>query len=118
MDNNTFKLTNLKNIRENKNITQIRLSVDIGVSQELISQYELGKSLPTPTNLIKLADYFNCSTDYLLGRTNTTVSISTLALDKQNIEYANIIEKYNSLSNENRNHFLCFLDYLTEYKGR
>lgn len=43
MNSKNFKMENLKNIREKKNITQIKLSVDIEVSQELISQYEYGR---------------------------------------------------------------------------
>lgn len=96
MDSKNFKMENLKNIREKKNITQIKLSVDIEVSQELISQYELGKTKPTVENLLKLADYFNCSTDYLLQRTNTPTKINTL--DKKELEVANIVEQYKSLS--------------------
>ena len=38
------RLDNLKKIRESKNITQIKLSTDLGVSQELISRYELGSA--------------------------------------------------------------------------
>lgn len=78
MNSKNFKMENLKKIREKKNITQIKLSIDIEVSQELISQYELGKTKPTVENLLKLADYFNCSTDYLLQRTNTPNKIDTL----------------------------------------
>ena len=70
MDFKNFKMENLEKIREKKNITQTKLSVEIEVSQELISHYEIGKSKPNIENLIKLADYFNCSTDYLLERTD------------------------------------------------
>ena len=56
-------LDNLKKIRETKNITQVKLSTDLGVSQELISRYEWGSSFPQPNMLIKLSEYFNCSVD-------------------------------------------------------
>ena len=106
------KLENLKIIREERNITQIKLSIDLGVSQELISRYELGYSFPQPNMLIKLADYFNCSVDYLLGRTNITTSIKTLVLDKNNVEYSKIIENYNTLSNKDKEHLISYMDYL------
>ena len=51
---NNFKMNNLKEIREKKNLTQVRVSIDVEVSQELISQYERGTSLPTIPNLINL----------------------------------------------------------------
>lgn len=116
MENNISKLENLKTIREKNNITQTRLSIEMEVSQELISQYELGKSTPTPAMLIKLADFFNCSVDYLLGRTDITKPVNSIISDTMNTKNINIIDKYNSLSYENQKHFDSFLDFLTEYK--
>lgn len=43
-------LRNLRILRNKKNISQLKLSMDLELSQELISQYELGKSLPTIAN--------------------------------------------------------------------
>lgn len=111
MDLKNFKMENLKNIREKKNITQIKLSIDIEVSQELISQYELGKTKPTVENLLKLADYFNCSTDYLLQRTNIPNKIDTL--NTKELEVANIVEQYKSLSAENQKHLQSYLNHLS-----
>lgn len=111
MDFKNFKMENLKQIREKKNITQIKLSVELEVSQELISHYKTGKSKPNIETLIKLADYFNCSTDYLIGRTNNPTTIKDL--DKKDIEINNIIDKYNYLSAENKKQFKNYLDYLS-----
>ena len=44
MDNRSFKMDNLKKLREKKKMTQTRLSVEIEVSQEIISHYEVGES--------------------------------------------------------------------------
>lgn len=110
MDFKNFKMENLKKIREKKNITQTKLSVEIEVSQELISHYEIGKSKPNIENLIKLADYFNCSTDYLLERTNNPTIIKDI--NKQEKEQIDIIEKYNSLSDENKKHLSSYLNHL------
>lgn len=109
--NTNFKMDNLKEIRERKNLTQVRLSIDMEVSQELISQYERGISLPTVSNLIKLSNFFNCSTDYLLGLTSNPKKITSL----NNIELENqiLIEKYHSLSKEKQEHLLSYLDYLS-----
>ena len=49
------KLENLKKLRESKNITQRKLSMDLDVSQELISRYEVGSSFPQPNMIIKIA---------------------------------------------------------------
>ena len=114
MNNKNFKMNNLKNLRETKKLTQIRLSIDVEVSQELISQYELGKSKPNVDNLIKLANYFNCSTDYLLERTD--IPQMSKSLNKKNDIHNIILDKYNTLSDENQKHLLSYLDYLLNKK--
>ncbi len=60
----------LKKLRNEKNITQKQLGKIIGLSQQTIGHYEVGRAHPDHETLQKIADYFNCSTDYLLGRTN------------------------------------------------
>ncbi len=108
MDNRSFKMDNLKKLREKKKMTQTRLSVEIEVSQEIISHYEVGESKPNIDNLIKIADFFQCSTDYLLNRTNNPAMPKNLDNNDNN----DILYKYNSLSDENKKHLTCFLDYL------
>ena len=61
-------MNNIKKIREKRNITQIRLSTGIDVSQETISAYESGRAMPSAETLVRIADFLNTSTDYLLGR--------------------------------------------------
>ena len=116
MDLNNFKMDNLRKIREKKHITQVRLSIDLEVSQELISQYELGKSKPNIENLFKLADYFHCSTDYLLGRTNNPDTIRHKS--ETELQYDELLEKYTSLSAENKKHLLNYMDYLVNNNSK
>lgn len=108
MDNRSFKMDNLRKLREKKKMTQTRLSVEIEVSQEIISHYEVGESKPNIDNLIKIADFFHCSTDYLLNRTNDPTMPKNIGNDDTN----NIIYKYNSLSDKDKQHLISFLDYL------
>lgn len=108
MDNRSFKMDNLRKLREKKKMTQTRLSVEIEVSQEIISHYEVGESKPNIDNLIKIADFFHCSTDYLLNRTDNPAMPQNI----DNVENTNIIHKYNSLSDENKKYFNKFLDFL------
>ncbi|MBQ8503427.1 MAG: helix-turn-helix transcriptional regulator [Clostridia bacterium] len=61
---------NLKEIRKSKGISQLKLAMDLNMSQNTISRYETGEREPGIAELIKLADYFNVSIDYLVGRTN------------------------------------------------
>ena len=61
---------NLKGIREDRDIKQRELAKYLNVSQNTYSQYETGVISLTAEVLIKLADYYNVSIDYLLDRTN------------------------------------------------
>ncbi len=60
----------LKYIREQRKISQVKLALAMDVSQNTISRYENGVHEPDIATLIKLADYFNISVDYLLERTD------------------------------------------------
>lgn len=61
---------NLKSIREDNDIKQKQIAEILNVSQNTYSQYETGVIPITAETLIKLADYYDVSIDYLLDRTN------------------------------------------------
>ena len=63
-------LARLKELRKNKGITQRQLSEETGMSFQSISFYEHGEREPGVKALISLADYFNVSIDYLVGRSD------------------------------------------------
>lgn len=60
----------LKELRKKKGLTQIRLAIELNMSQNTISRYETGAHEPDVQTLIQLADYFNVSLDYLMERTD------------------------------------------------
>lgn len=60
----------LKEIRKSKNISQLKMAMDLNTNQNTISRYETGEREPGINELIKIADYFNVSVDYLLERTD------------------------------------------------
>ena len=60
----------LKEIRKAKGISQLKLAIDLNMNQNTISRYETGEREPGIDDLIKIADYFHVSLDYLLERTN------------------------------------------------
>ena len=62
----------LKELRKQFKVSQIKLQIDTGIEQALISKYETGKRIPPTETLILLAEYFNVSLDYLVGRTEKT----------------------------------------------
>ena len=59
----------LKELRKKKGISQLRLATELNTTQNTISRYETGEREPGMDELIKIADYFNVSVDYLIGRT-------------------------------------------------
>lgn len=59
----------LKELRKEKGISQLKLALDLNTNQNTISRYETGEREPGIAELIKIADYFNVSVDYLLKRT-------------------------------------------------
>lgn len=60
----------IKELRKSKKITQVKMSLDLNMNQNTISRYETGEREPGIAELILLADYFNVSVDYLIGRTD------------------------------------------------
>ena len=59
----------LKELRKKKGISQLRLATELNTTQNTISRYETGEREPGIDELIKIADYFHVSVDYLIGRT-------------------------------------------------
>ena len=65
-----MQFKNLRGIREDNDIKQKDIAAYLNVSQNTYSQYETGVISLTAEILIKLADYYKVSIDYLLDRTN------------------------------------------------
>ena len=66
--------TRIKELREDNALRQIDLARVTGIDQRTISNYETEKTVPDACALVKIADYFNVSVDYLLCRTTLNVS--------------------------------------------
>lgn len=95
-------MENLRIIRDKRNINQLKLALEIGVTQESISKYENDTAFPSKDILIKLANYLNCSIDYLLGRTDSP-SLNKEKISTEDEKIENLIFRYNKLSDENKN---------------
>ena len=59
----------LRKLRKKRKISQLKLALDLNMNQNSISRYENCEREADYETLIKFADYFNVSLDYLLGRT-------------------------------------------------
>ena len=60
----------IKQLRKEKNLSQLQLAIDLNMNQNSISRYETGEREADYATLIKFADYFDVSIDYLLERTD------------------------------------------------
>lgn len=58
----------LKELRKKRNISQLKLALDLNMNQNTISRYENLEREADYETLVRFADYFNVSLDYLLGR--------------------------------------------------
>ena len=77
----------LKEERINKGLSQANLATILGVSQQAIGSWEVGRTSPDPEMLKKIANYFNVSTDHLLGNESPkTESIKLTKRDQGNLD--------------------------------
>ena len=60
-------MNRIRDLREDMDLRQIDVSVATGIDQKTLSNYETGKTNPDSYSIIRLADFFKVSTDYLLG---------------------------------------------------
>ena len=108
-----------KALRKEKGLSQVKLAEALHVSKACISMIEVGINEPTANTLIKYADFFQCSTDYLLGREddfgNVVIQGETNApLSPDEQELLNI---YQSLSPAHRSQILEYARYVAEKSG-
>lgn len=94
-------LMRIKELREEHRLTQKELAEKIGVAQSNISRWEKEEMEPAAGFVVKLADYFDVSADYLLGRTDDLGAFvpprSDLSQDEQQL-----LRRYRSLTPASR----------------
>lgn len=66
-----------KTLLEKNVVTAYKVAKDTNISQGLMGEYQKGIKTPSSQNIIKIADYFGCSVDYLLGRTDSPTAINS-----------------------------------------
>ena len=66
-----------KTLLEKNDVTAYKVAKETNISQGLMREYQKGIKTPSSQNIIKIADYFGCSIDYLLGRTDSPTAINS-----------------------------------------
>ena len=74
-------MNRIRDLREDRDLRQIDVANAVGIDQQTISNYETERTRPYSEALIRLADYFGVSIDYLVGRTDTE-TLNRAALDQ------------------------------------
>lgn len=105
---------NIKVEREKNNLTQKDCADIFGVTLRAWQTYEQGVSEPKYEMLCKIADYFNVSLDYLLGREPPSDPLATLGLTIHEISDDEFIRRYRNLPEDGRKLFLNVMRMLTE----
>lgn len=96
-------MKNLKALRQQHNLSQQKLADILHVSQQSVYKYENGITSPDIETLIRIADYFNTSIDYLVEYTDIPHKIEPVDAHMLNDEEAKLIGNYRSLSPSQKN---------------
>ncbi len=82
--------TGIKQLRRARGLNQVELAKKLSVTKQTVSNWENDNIQPSIEMLERIADFFNVSTDYLLGRTSTS-SISLEGLSAEEISHIALI---------------------------
>lgn len=89
-------------LRIEKNLSQIALSMKLNVSQKTISAYENDKSEPSITVLKKMAEIFGTSVDYIIEYTDVRTPIDRISQSSMTERECKVLNKYRELSPRNQ----------------
>lgn len=79
-------MKNLKNLREDQGLSQIQCAKELDLPKTTYQYYEQERSEPSIKTIIKIADFFGCSVDYLLGhQTANTLQLEGLTDDQKQL---------------------------------
>ena len=96
-------------LREERHMTQIRLSIELGVSQETVSAYEIGRHYPSVSTLLKMSRLLNASCDYILGLSDVRTPSNSLSQDEQSL-----LSLYRALSPGKKEKLHAYLSCLAD----
>ena len=101
-------MNRIKELRKKRNVTQIRLSIAAEVSQETISAYENGKAEPKMEKLVRIADFLNTTTDYLLERTDNDEPLNSATNNIVDEQLNELINNYARLNKYQRKDLIWY----------
>ena len=101
----------IKQLRNKKNLNQQKLADLLNVSRSTVAMWETGKSEPNKELLLRLAEIFHVSTDYLLGRTDNPSSPAPVPEKELSNVDIMISTEAKDLSDKDKQEILTFIQY-------
>lgn len=99
-------MNRIRQLREQKRMTQVRLSIELEVSQENISAYEKGKYYPSLQTLTKMREIFGVSIDYIMGLDRPN--------DRENAEQQQLLSLFDKMPTQKRQRLIAYAEGLSE----
>lgn len=81
----------IKGLRLTRNISQVQLAKGLSVTKQTVSNWENNNIMPSVETLIKLARYFNCTTDYLLELNDNRTLLEVTGLTKEQTVHIQLV---------------------------
>ncbi len=98
----------IKTLRKEREIKQIELAKAMNLSVQTISGYETGYAQPPLDVAVKLADYFQITTDELIGRENYATGIVEVVGEQLTNDEKELLELYRKMNFQNKNQLIGF----------
>ena len=98
-------MNRLRELRRERQLTQKQLAEKLGLSQQVVGYYENEINQPAPDMLIRIADFFNCSIDYLVGREDDFGNITVQAASSAPVlsaEERELLENFRAVDLRNK----------------
>ena len=106
-------IKNLKKLRQESGVSQQRLADVILVSQQSVNKYENKDVEPDVSTLIKIAEYFDVSLDYLVGRTELREMADKDRMSDLSPDETKLVKEYRRLADKQKK---CIIELLESYE--
>ena len=93
---------NIKTLRMSKGVSQVSLARTLGVTKQCVSNWENDNVLPSIEMLIKIADFFKVSTDYMLGRNTSCIIDANGLTDEQSAHIRMLVRDFSELNRKSK----------------
>ena len=107
---------NIKILRNERGLSQQRLADALGISQQSVNKYENQNVQPDIDILMRMADFFETSIDYIVGYTEVRRKVENTESHHLNIDEAQVLMRYRILDTDERKCIHTLLDTFTKSK--